>query len=244
MNGLFVELLPMIRGAALAPLWIIIVLLLLASPQGLVKAVLFVLGMTLVRLAQGVIFGAVFAASPDAAGDSGASPVAATLMLVLGVLLLVASYRKWAKVEDPDEPPPQWMQRLEQATPLRALLMGVVLVSVGVKLWAFTLSALGVIRASGLGQTQSVIAYLIYIVLAQLLLLLPILFSAAASQTAGATLQRATRLLTDYNRPILIIVTLVFGGLLWLERAEWTDQILSATYREALSHAAKVERAP
>ena len=211
MNALFVELLPMILGAALSPIWIIVVLLLLASPQGVVKAAAFVLGMTLVRLVKGVIFGTVFAASPDAAGEGGTSPVAATLMLVLGVLLLVAAYRKWAKIPDPDEPPPQWMQRLEQATPLNALVMAAILVSIEPKLWAFTLSALGVIRAADLPQGESIAAYLIYIVLAQLILILMIVFGVVAPRQSSATLGRATQLLMDNIRPISIIVSLVFG---------------------------------
>ncbi|MCX7792590.1 MAG: hypothetical protein N2378_18295, partial [Chloroflexaceae bacterium] len=92
MTSLAGELLPMILGNVLAPLWLIIVLLLLASPGGLAKGAGFVLGMTLTRVVQGVLFGVVFAASADETAGGGA-PVAATMKLLLGILLLIAAYK-------------------------------------------------------------------------------------------------------------------------------------------------------
>jgi hypothetical protein len=61
---ILVQLLPLILGAVLALLWIVLVLLLLASPRGLAKAAAFVGGMTLTRLVQGIVFGAILRASP------------------------------------------------------------------------------------------------------------------------------------------------------------------------------------
>lgn len=211
MAAVLVQLLPLILGTVLAPLWVIIVLLLLASPRGVAKATAFVLGMTLTRLAQGVIFGALLTASPDAQAENGGpSPVVSTLLLVVGILLLITAFRKWRKEADPDDPPPQWMQSIDQTTPLKALGLGAVLVAVGPKLWVFTLSALSIISAAELGPAGAA-AYVIYIILAQILLILAILVSAIAPQASSATLQRAIRWLTQYNRPISITVALIFG---------------------------------
>lgn len=210
MTSLLGELLPMVLGNVLAPLWLIIVLLLLASPGGVVKAAAFVLGMTLVRVAQGALFGAILAGASDGTDDGG-SPVAATLKLLLGILLLIAAFKKWRKEEDPDEPPPKWMQTLDQTTPLRALGLGALGVAIGPKLWAFTLSALAVINEAGLDRAGAIIAYAAYIVFAQILLILAVLVSAVARQGSRAFLQRATDWLGTYNRPISIAVALVFG---------------------------------
>ncbi len=210
MTSLFGELLPMILGNVLAPLWLIIVLLLLASPGGLGKGAAFVLGMTFTRVVQGVLFGLVFAAAAEETAGGGA-PVAATIKLLLGILLLIAGYKKWRKEEDPDEPPPKWMQSLNQTTAPRAFGMGALGVAVGPKLWAFTLSALAVINAAELNRTGAIIAYAVYIVFAQILLILAVLVSAVAPQGSRALLQRAIDWLTTYNRPISITVALVFG---------------------------------
>lgn len=212
MTTVVLELVPLILGAILSPLWIIIVLLLLPSSHGVAKAAAFVLGLTLVRLLQGILFGYVFAASPDAAAEPGdSSPVVSTLLMTIGILLLVACYRKWKKAEDPDDPPPQWMQGLDQMSTLKALGFGFGLLSIGVKQWVFTLSAIATIREAGLGLTASVGAYLIFVLLAQLLLVLPILFSAIAPQASTTRLQQVTDWLMRYNRPISIAATLIFG---------------------------------
>lgn len=210
MAATLVELIPLVLGAVLAPLWVIIVLLMLASPQGVLKATAFVLGMTLVRLMQGVLFGFVFRSDPAEAG-SGPGTIAATLKLVVGILLLVTAYRKWSKDVDPDEPPPQWMQRIDGLTPLKAFGFGVALVGVGVKLWAFTLSAIAVISAAALPPPGGTIAYLIYIIAAQLLLIGAILLAVVAPNIAKTTLRSATDWLVRYNRPITIVVATIFG---------------------------------
>lgn len=210
MTSLFGELLPLILGNVLAPLWLIIVLLLLAKPGGVAKAGAFVLGMTLARVVQGALFGAVMASGVKGGNDGGSS-VVATLQLLLGILLLIAAFKKWRKEEDPDEPPPKWMQSLDQTTAIKAFSMGAIGIAVGPKLWAFTLSALAVINQAELDQTGAIIAYAAYIVFAQILLMLAILISAVAPQGSRALLKRAIEWLTTYNRPITVTVALIFG---------------------------------
>jgi hypothetical protein len=126
-------------------------------------------------------------------------------------LLLIAAFKKWRKEEDPDEPPPKWMQSLDQTTALKAFGLGAMGIAVGPKLWAFTLSALAVINQAELDRTGAIIAYAAYIVFAQILLILAILISVVAPQGSRAFLQRAIEWLTTYNRPITVTVALVFG---------------------------------
>jgi hypothetical protein len=210
MTSLFGELLPLILGSVLAPLWLIIVLLLLASPGGVVQAAAFVLGMTFTRVAQGVFFGVVLAGSADETAGGGA-PVAATLKLILGILLLIAAFKKWRKEDDPDDPPPKWMQSLEQTTALKALGLGALGVAVGPKQWVFTLSALAVINNAGLDWIGAIGAYAAYIFFAQILLILAVLVAVVAPQGSRAFLQRAIDWLTTYNRPISIAIAVIFG---------------------------------
>src|SRR5262245_53195528 len=115
MASVLIQLVPEILGAMFSPIEIIVVLTLLVAPRGLVRAFAFTLGMTLVRLIQGILFGYIFGHSPDnVSTDSSASPVVATLLVLLGIFLLITAYRTWRKVDDPDAPPPQWMQSLGQ----------------------------------------------------------------------------------------------------------------------------------
>lgn len=215
MAALLTSLLPYIIGSAVVPLQIIIGLLLLNSPQqGRFKAIAYVAGMTTTRLFQGLLFGWVFAESTILAeGSNGKNPIISTLLLVLGILLLIAAYKKWRGQSDPDEVPPQWLTRIDHLTPLSALGIGLTLPLVAAKLWVFTLSALATIAAAALDQFSSLIAYLLFIVLAESLLLLPILVRTLLPKRSKFLLTQLSTWLTDNSRPITIGVSLIFGAL-------------------------------
>jgi hypothetical protein len=69
---------------------------------------------------------------------------------------------------------------------------------IGMKLWVFTLSALGVITAATLSQRGSVLAYLLYVFCAQVRLIAPIIASAVAPRASAAMLQRISAWLMRY----------------------------------------------
>lgn len=213
MGSLFVSLLPLIIGSAVVPLQIVLFILLLKNPnRGLLKAAAFFAGMTTTRLLQGIFFGPILAGSGESAGQTGGkSPVVATLLLVLGVLLLVAAYRKWRKEVDPDDPPPKWKSGLDKLTPPKAFGLGLVLLLIGPKFWVFTLSALAGIGEAQLGQPSAALAYLLFILLAQSLLLLALLLRLIAPVPAQDLLTRVSVWLERNNRPVVITISFVFG---------------------------------
>lgn len=213
MNDVLFQLLPVILGATLVPLYPIVVLLLLQSQGGLRKAIAFVFGAIAVRLVQGGLFGLVFGAAAEAYPDDGPEIIASTLLLVVGILLLIAAFKKWRKQSDPDEPPPQWMAALGGLSPLKAVGAGALMIVISVKQWVFTLTAIDVIEGATLGATASVAAYLIYTLATQVLVLLPILAFAVAPQQSARPVKAAHAWLERNNRPIVIVVSLVFG--LW-----------------------------
>ncbi len=213
MNNIFLELLPIIVGAAVVPLYPIIVLLLLQSEKGLGKAVAFVSGGVAMRLAQGVVFGLVLGAALAANGEDGQRLIASTLLLIIGILLLVTAFKKWRKEEDPDDPPPKWMTSFSNLSGARAAGMGALFVTIAVKQWVFTLSALSIINEAGLERPFSIGLYLLYITLTQTLVLPPILFYAIAPERAAKPMQAAQSWLERNNRVIVTTISLIFG--LW-----------------------------
>ncbi len=212
MAGVLVSLLPLIIGSAVVPIQIIMVTLLLTGPkQGPAKAIAFVAGMTLVRLAQGVIFGLLLTGSSSADSSAGSGLVKSTLLLVLGILLLITAYRNFAREPDPDAPPPKWLTMLNSMGPLGALASGAGLILISAKFWVFTLGALGVIGEAQLGQPSSTIAFLLFVLLAESLLIIPILIRLVMPSRAAALLGSLGDWLEAYNRQIVMVVSLVFG---------------------------------
>lgn len=211
MGQVYLQMLPLILGAAILPLWIIIVLMLLSGQGGLARGAAFVAGVTLMRLLQGVLFGLVFSQGSNAESDAGSGLIKATLLTVLGIMLLVTAYKQWRKEPDPDAPPPKLLASLADMSAAKAFGLGIVLPLVAAKLWVFTLSAISIIDAANLGRTSSIVAYLLYVISAQLLILLPVLAYAIAPKWASVTLDAARAWLDEQNRVIVIVVSLVFG---------------------------------
>jgi threonine/homoserine/homoserine lactone efflux protein len=203
-------LLPLMIGAAIVPVWGIIILLILASEGGRVRALAFMAGSILVRLLQGLLFGIVLNDSGSNTGGE-SSPIASTLLLVVGILLFITGIRKWLKEEDPDAPPPKWMETLNQMSVGTAFVSGALLAVVAVKQWVFTLSAISVITASPITPAESVIVYLIYIFVASLIMLVPISISFASPERSASVLLSARHWLDRNSRVIMIVVSLVFG---------------------------------
>ena len=222
MGSIFVSLLPLIIGSALVPIQIIIDILLLKSPrQGLLKASAYVGGMTTLRLLQGLIFGLILTNSAAATAEesAGKSPIVSTLLLLLGILLLITAYKQWRKDDDPDAPPPKWLAIIDSLSPLKAFGIGFGLLLIGAKFWVFTLGAIGVISQAQLGQPSSTVAFLLFVLLAESLLLIPILIRVILPQQSKSILEKTSAWLTQYNRPIVILVSLVFGLLFMYQGA-------------------------
>lgn len=213
METVLISLLPYIIGSAVVPLQIIIGLLLLKSPkQGLLKAVAYAAGMTLTRLGQGLIFGLILSESAALAEESnGKNPVISTLLLVLGILLLITAYKKWHGEDDPDDSPPKKLTTIDSLTPAKAFGIGLALPLIAAKSWVFTLSALATIAAAQLDPLSSTLVYLLFILLAQSLLLLPILARIFIPERSKSLLNELSAWLTQNSRPITIVISLVFG---------------------------------
>lgn len=209
--NLFLDLLPMILGTALAPAWIILVLVLLRSPDGLVKTIAFVAGTTVVRLLQGIVFGFILRNAEAVRDADDTRLIVSILLSVLGILLLIAAAKKFMNEDDPDAPPPKWLTTFDRATSIAVFSMGAVATLIAPKLWAFTLSALGIIRGANLELWDELKVFLLYVLAAEVLLILPLLFCAVMPHRSAQVLQSASSWLMKHSKPISVIASLVFG---------------------------------
>jgi hypothetical protein len=211
MRYTIVDLLPMILGAAVVPLYSVAALLFLQSERGLLKAVAFVAGGVAVRLVQGIVIALVIGAACKEYPEPGPNLIVSTLLLVIGILLLVTAYKQWGKQGDSDAPTPQWMSTVKGLSPLKAVGAGALFPVIAVKQWVFTLSAIGVIAESGPGGAGDVGVYLVYVLATQMFVLAPIVMSTVAPNWAAKRLGGIQSWLERNNRSIVIGMSLVFG---------------------------------
>lgn len=212
MPSFFTDFLPLILGSAIVPMQIIFTALLLGSPErGVLKGILFIAGMTTVRLIQGFVFGFIMVGVSNTSDSSKHNAITSTLLLVIGIMLLITAYRQWRHEDDPDAPPPKWLTMIETITPVKAFGVGFALVAIAPKLWVFTLNAIAVIGEAQLGRPDSITAFLVFVLLAQSLILLLILMRIIVPGQATKVLNGLTDWLTKHNRVLMITISLVFG---------------------------------
>jgi Sap, sulfolipid-1-addressing protein len=212
MSNLWGTLAPLIIGSAVVPVQIIITILLLRSASGKKTAVAWVVGMTTVRVLQGVIFGLVLSSDDVSSADPDAtSPITGTLLLVVGVLFLVMALRQAMNEPDPDAPPPKWLTMTATMGPKKAFLLGAGVMLIGVKFWVFTLSALSAIGDADLGRSSAVLTFIAFVLLASSINIAVLAVSFIVPNKADALLTRASASLQKHNRIIMIVLGVVFG---------------------------------
>lgn len=212
MTDLWTSLIPLIIGGALVPIQIIITILLLRSGAGRITAVAWVAGMTTVRLGQGLVFGLVLGGGASSGSSSdGPGTAVSLLLLVLAVVFYVTAARQLLRHPDEDAPPPKWMAIIDGIRPGKAYLLGVGLLAVGAKFWVFTLGAIAAIADAGLGTVPSIATFLVFVALTESIHLLALGVAYLLPQRSASVLARISGLLEAYNRPIMIVLGLVFG---------------------------------
>jgi cytochrome c biogenesis protein CcdA len=211
MGSVLIQLLPLMIAAMAMPTWVILVLLLLKTRRGTTKAIAFVGGVTTVRLVQGVLFGSVLSAAVGPRRHSQWVALVSVLLLVTGVLMWAAALRQLGKAVDPVGAPPisaRWLAMIQRVSPAQAFGAGALLVAASSRAWLFTLAALGVIGQAALTSMQSVVAFLLYAVGAELLLLAPIVLFVWLRDQFDV----AAGWLEEHERPIVIAVSLILGS--------------------------------
>ena len=203
---------PLIIASALVPMQIVVTIVLLQSTSGRRTAIAFVAGMTAVRFAEGIAFGLVLSSSEDGAATSeGSSAIASILLVVVAVLLLVTALRQLLAGDDPDAAPPKWLEAAVSMAPGKAFLLGAGLLAIGAKFWVFTLGAIAAIDEADLSRSASILAFVVFAVLAVSVQLVLIGVTVFAPARSDALLDRASGWLSRNNRVMVIMVGLVFG---------------------------------
>lgn len=212
MVSVILNLLPLMLGSALFPLWLISNLILLMGDNGNTRSAALISGGIFARALQGILFGVVFVAMPVISINGRESPITSTLLLVTGIVFLTNALIIYLSGSDPDDPPPRWMKLVDGLSPRKLFLLGIAGVVIGIRPWIFTLSALSVIKDAQMPWTENLIAYSIYVVGCMTLLLIPLLLGIFAPGKSKPTFLKMRRWLETHSHLITMFVSAVFGA--------------------------------
>ena len=209
------EVLTLALVVTLSPLNVIPAVLLLFTKKPLAGACSFLVGF-LVGVA--VVLGA-FVAIADAIDlslRSGHSAWPGILKLALGLYLVVAAVGKFRGRPKPGEEGsmPKWMDGIAGYTPAKAFGAGLVLGAVNPKNVVVGLAAAVTIASADLPAAQQVGACTVYVVIAILGVLAPILAMLLLGDRAPAVLQGWRSWLAHNSATVMSVLFLVFGVVL------------------------------
>jgi uncharacterized membrane-anchored protein len=184
----------------------------------MVNGLAYIFGMIAFRLLIGGIFWVLISNVEETVETSGGnfSLLVGTVLLVLGILMLVNALQRVFSKHSEDEATASWMDKLQDVSPVRAALIGVAFLALDPKDWLVDISAINLIADADMSGLNSLWAYLAYILMAQSLLLIPLILSLFLPQRTQRVLTRFTVWMKRHDRTIEIVSALIFG-LLFLQ---------------------------
>lgn len=210
MASTLAELIPLVIAAAIVPGLIIVVILMLEGAGGVARAGAFVAGAITLRLVQGLLFGQVVGKRVEATSEESLI-IGTVLLTILGILLLIAAFRIWSKEEDPDAPPPKWLQAIGSMAPGKAYLVGMGAMALSAKQWVFTISAVQVILYQGMAQSTNWLLFILFVLVATLPLMLPVLVCLIMPNKSQALIAAWSVWLNRNQQNIKVVVSILFG---------------------------------
>ncbi len=206
------EVLTFAIGVAISPIPIIAVILMLFSRRAKVNGPAFVLGWV-VALAVVSTVAYVLSHDGDVATSSTASDSVSWGKIVLGLALLALARRNWRKRPASGAQPvmPAWLERIESVSPVKAFGLALGLAAVNPKNLILTLGAATGLAQLGLSTSDAVVAIAIFVAVASLSIVGPVLYALVGGVRARSSLDAAKGWLTEHNAAVLAVLFVVFG---------------------------------
>ncbi|HWJ63359.1 MAG TPA: GAP family protein [Acidimicrobiales bacterium] len=205
------DFLPSAVGVAISPIPIIAVILMLGTPKARTDGPAFAAGWIVGMVAVAVV---VLLLTGSADTSSGANDGVNWVKVAIGVLFLVLAKKQWdsrpAKGEQPEMP--GWMQAIDKLEPGKAFTLGAALSGLNPKNLALTAAAAATISQAGLSTADSVVAVLVFVVIASITVVGAVVFYLAAEEKAKAPLASIKEFMSDHNAVIMMVILVILGA--------------------------------
>jgi threonine/homoserine/homoserine lactone efflux protein len=206
------QMLPAAVGVAVSPLPIVAVVLMLVSRRGRTNGPAFVVGWIVGLAIVGAI---VLAVSSGAGASDGGQPATwvGVLKLVLGALLLLVAVKQWrGRPRDPSEATmPKWMSALDTFTPVKAAGAGALLSGLNPKNTLLAISGAAAIAGTGIGTSQQIVAYAIFVLIASVGVATPVVLALVMGDRSRKLLDEIKDWMTANNAVIMAVLLLLLG---------------------------------
>jgi hypothetical protein len=207
------ELLPLAVGIALSPVPVVAQILMLFGKRARSNGPAFMLGWVLPL----AIWGSILLVVTDAGeiGSGGApSVISSVIKLLLGLLFLFLAYRSWKSRPRPGEEPkmPAWMDTLDAFSAGKSFGLAALLSSTNPKNVGLLASACLIIAQGGLTGAQPWIVLAVFVVVACISVIVPVLYYFSAGASAEKTLTGWKTWLAAHNNTIMFVLLLIMGA--------------------------------
>jgi hypothetical protein len=195
-------------GVAISPVPIIAVILMLFSRRAASNGVAFLVGWLLGLTVVSIVVLAIGVEASE--GDAGGG----WTKVVIGVLFLALAVKQWRDRPQPGEEPPmpKWMASIDEFTAPKAFGMAVLLSAVNPKNLGLTIAAAATIGAAGLDAGQDAVVVGVYVLLASVTLIVPVVGYLAARERMTPTLDAMKAWLLVNNATVMAVLFLVLGA--------------------------------
>jgi threonine/homoserine/homoserine lactone efflux protein len=205
------DLLPSAVGVALSPLPIVAVILMLATPKGRTNGPAFAAGWVL-GLVVVLVLVLLVAGGADSSGSTRTG--VDWLKLLLGVLLVGVAWKQWQSRPKEGGTPelPKWMATLQDFDPARSFAVGAALAAVNPKNLALAVAGGATIAQAGLSAGNDTVAILVFVVIASVTIVTPVVAYLTLGEKAAATLDHLRGWMAANNATIMTVVCVVLAA--------------------------------
>jgi hypothetical protein len=209
-GGISAEVLPFAVATAVSPLPLVALLVVLVTPRAVPNGLAFTAGWATALLAVGA--GMVALISSGVAPDEQAGAVTA-LEAVVGLGLIAIAVQQWRRRPRAGTlaEVPGWLLLADRCTPLRAFVMGTVMILANPKNLTLTAAASDAVADSASTAGAQVPALVLFAVVGSLGLAVPLVLRVAVGARAVGTLTRWRRWLMLHGTPLGCLLVAAIG---------------------------------
>lgn len=208
------QLFPLAVVVALSPLPLMGVIVILLSPGGGMRGLALLAG----RVVGVAVVVGVFTAFAEYFVGLGGSPiVTAVVRLIFGAALMTYAVVKWLRRPrgSDAEQPPKWMASLEGLSGWRSFRLGITVSVLNPKELALGVGAGLVIGSALYGWGESIVAVVVYTVIASITVAAPVVAVLVAGPRVTDSLGELRGWLVRNNSTVVAAVMLIFGAILF-----------------------------